>query len=172
MKQDFKKWMWTDRFLSNLKLLSCIIIILIPIIYASIRYVIFQNNYYNTLGNSVQILIIGIGTFVMILFIVVRKIDVPNISNLNYDTATLYFSTTVSSILAIYTIFGIAFSILWGSLYTLGIGENRTEYCESLKGQGFILLLFIFCSSFIVFYTFLVPLLEQIKKKQKNNDGN
>ena len=162
-----KYWHW----------LACslgIVFTLIPIAWAISNY----DTYYGTdikskplisifgySTNSVQFLLILIGTCLIFLFVIIRLINhLPEIHKLKNGTAKIYFSTTVNLMIAGYAGFGIGFSILWGNLYTFAIQQvaDYVKYIDSLRGQGIVLLLFIFFSSITVLITFLIPLLKQI----------
>ena len=156
-----------DRTNWNWKYLIFILIMLIPF-----GWTYYKKHLYTTIDNSIQFLLIGFGTIGMIFFIVLRMINKPNVSNLGFETAKLYFSTTINFMLASYAAFGIAFSILWGNLYTLAIEKVYLDYIERLKGQGFNLLIFIIISSLIILFTFLLPLLKQINDKERHKRGN
>ena len=137
-----------------------IIIMFIPIVLV----IWFLNEVYGTLY-SVQIFVIISGTLIIIAFLVARIFNYPKINQLNPKVAKLYFSTISNFILAIFAGFGIAFSILWGSLYTYAISEGKLEeYAMDLKGQGIILIIFLICTSTAIFFSYMLPLLHQINK--------
>jgi len=150
---ELKDWNWF--YLIFVLLMIC------PIGLAISHY----TTYYGT-AFSVQFFIILAGTISIILLIFARMIDIPKFNNLKYKTAKLTISITINFMLASYASFGIAFTILWGNLYAYAIdlGAPGLAYIENLKGQGIVLLLFIFFSSVSVLWTFLLPLIEHMNR--------
>ena len=137
---------------------NCIIGIigmLFPIILATIKH----DTYYGVgVWLSVQYITILFGTVIIIAFLVFK---------MKLGTAKIYFSTTIHVMLATFAAFGIAFSILWGNLYTYAIQiEGMTPYINNLRGQGLILLLLVIIASAVVLFTFLIPLIRQINEKE------
>jgi len=146
--------------------LGCLISVLLMWIligWARCNYIL----YYGTGERSVQFSIIFVGTIIMTFFVILRIINWPKINVLEFETAKLYFSTTTQLMVATYAICGIAFSILWGNLYTFAIENGYRPYIESLKYQGIMLLFFIILSSVTLLWTFLLPLMGQINIKVK-----
>jgi len=125
-------------------------------------------DYYGRL-ESVQLFVILIGTIIMIIYLIGRIFNKPNISELKFETAKLYFTTISNLLIAFYAIFGIAFTILWDSLYSYAIQKgNLNKYIANLKVQGIMLLIFLICSSAIIVFTFLFPLIKQINEKAQH----
>ena len=137
---------------------------LFPIILATIKH----DTYYGVgVWLSVQYITILFGTVIIIAFLVFRILDKPEIDKMKLGTAKIYFSTTIHVMLATFAAFGIAFSILWGNLYTYAIQiEGMTPYINNLRGQGLILLLLVIIASAVVLFTFLIPLIRQINEKE------
>lgn len=139
---------------------SPIVIMLIPIFLVAW----FLNDVYGTVY-SVQVFVISAGTIIIMALLIARIFDYPKINQLNPKVAKLYFSSISNFILAIFAGFGIAFSILWGTLYTYAISKGKVEeYAVDLKGQGIILIIFLICTSTAIFFSYLRPLIHQINK--------
>lgn len=137
----------------------------IPIIWATINFETYYGGW-----PSVQYLVVFIVTIIIIIFLVARIFDKPDIDSLKLGTVKLYFSTTITVMLASFAAFGIAFSILWGNLYTFALEKGRMEnYIDNLRGQGLVLLFLIIFASTSVLVTFLLPLLKRINNLENNN---
>lgn len=145
---DKKKWLY----------IGLIFLMLLPTVAA-----IWNFNKYYASFLSVQFIVIIAGTIFMIVFLIARIHDKPNISR-SPKLAEIYFSSTSNFMFAIFAGFGIAFSILWGSLYTYAVsGDNLQQYKTTLKVQGIILLFFLICAGISVAISFLHPLTKEIK---------
>jgi len=135
-------------------------LMLIPLLFA----ILFFKEIYNKLL-SLQFLVILFGTIFMEGFLIFRLKDKPKINELYPNAARLYFSATINVMLAAFAAFGIAFSIIWGNLYTYTFQKAGLEkYVENLRGQSIVLLLFILVSTISVLICFLLPLLNRINE--------
>ena len=149
----------------NWRNIPLIVFMLIPFIWASINFWDYYGIWF-----SVQFLVVIFATVIMVIFLLARFFNRPNIDNLKLETAKLYFSTTVTVMLAAFASFGIALSILWGNLYTYSLqAAEGAQYINNLKGQGLTLLLFALIASGTVLFSFLIPLIHHINEKETRN---
>jgi hypothetical protein len=112
---------------------------------------------------SVQFWIIIVGTLVVIIISWFKDSIFPNFDNLSIEASKLFLPLLVDVIVGIFAISGIAFSILWGSIYVhyLKEGEHGNEL-KKLKHQGIFLLVFLSYFVFVLFFLFIQPLYLQI----------
>lgn len=142
-----------------------IIVLLILLYVATINFEKFYG--VKVFWHSIQYDVILLGTGIIIAFLVARILDKPEIGKMKLGTAKIYFSTTIHVMLASFAAFGIAFSILWGNLYTYALEEGEMgNYINNLRGQGLVLLLLVFFASITMLFTFLLPLIRQINEKE------
>ena len=124
---------------------------------------------YGNQPNPIQYNMILFGSGLLIVFIIFRLLSKP-IETLKYGTAKLYFSITINFLLASYASFGIAFSILWGNLYTYAIEYNDKLFINNLMKQGMVLFFFVIVYTVTIVSVFLWPLLHQIKDADSSEE--
>ena len=113
---------------------------------------------------SVQFWIIIVGPLVVIIISWFRDFIFPNFDNLPIDASKLLLPLFVNAIVGIFAVFGIAFSILWGSIYVYYLDTEPKNIAElkKLKYQGIFLLAFLLYFVFVIFLLFIKPLYLQI----------
>jgi len=111
---------------------------------------------------SVQFVIIIGGTLILMIISWLRDSIFPNFDNLPIETSRLFLPLLVNGIVGIFAVFGIAFSILWGSMYLYYMGKGHGYELKKLKHQGFVLLAFLSYFVLVLFLLFIQPLYSQL----------